>query len=122
MLNQNSEELKNENFNDKSQQNSKNYDSILNENEIRYKEALNYAKNRLEKWIHLFVKKGTIKVMSFGIRGIFSGIQSLIKNAFDDLGGEGNIPDLLDSKSANLKISEAEIDKFEDNTVDSVRN
>lgn len=77
--------------------------------------------NKLEKFIHLFVKKGTIVVKSFGIRGVFSNITSFMKEAIDDLGGEGGIQDILDSKSVNYRISDEEIDNFENNTVESVR-
>ena len=93
---------------------------ILNEYKIRYNEALNYTRSKLEKWIHLFIKKDTIKVKSFGIRGIFSNISSFVKEAIDDLGGEGSLQDILDSKSINSRLSDAEIDYFEDSTVENV--
>lgn len=67
------------------------------------------------------MKKDTIKVKTFGIKGLFSNIQSFFKETFDDLGGEGSIQDILDSKSVNSRLSDAEIDYFEDSTIENVR-
>ena len=71
----------------------------------------------MNSFIH---QKRYIKVKSFGIRGIFSNISSFVKEAIDDLGGEGSLQDILDSKSINSRLSDAEIDYFEDSTVENV--
>ena len=95
-------------------------DSILDEHKIRYREAVDFAKKKLAKWLQVFIKRNTIKVKSFGFKGVFSNIKSFAKDAITDLGGYGTVEDILKAKSINAQLSDADIDKFETNTVNSV--
>ena len=97
-------------------------DPILNGHRIRYKEKVTFAKLKLERYIHLFIKKNTIKVKAFGVKGVFSNIKSFMKEVFEDLGGDNTLENILDAKSFNSHLSKAEIEKFEINTVNSVSN
>ena len=92
----------------------------MDEHKIRYREAVDFAKKKLAKWLQVFIKRNTIKVKSFGFKGVFSNIKSFAKDAITDLGGYGTVEDILKAKSINAQLSDADIDKFETNTVNSV--